>query len=593
MDLAASLRTLAVATVLLCLAAPVCADAERDAVVYSGEINWGAHRHTFATLQGIVNREGPGLYLKAPFFYHEPVNQAWLDYYQREHDFEYEEIGDFDALIARFRPAIRGLVGFDDSPGPKTARRGKFFPIEEYLATSIGALTGMLPVPSSKRESLAQRWGLPAPDEVELLNYDGRRTGVKVRGDLADYGFETKAQAVIWALEAMFPHCSADYFYNLDHSDVDYAAQHHAFCTNLSYVDTDAGEGLTEKELLDRILTAYQQRRDKSRPYFWVIGLQPPERVGVMTLSRHGGVNHMTNMAQNWSFHTQVRSPRSQWRQQAPQGSAPASAETRYVAFIASEGTTHKAAGDGMQHGAWLDPARGKVAINWGTCAAFATQAPAVVDYYYSTATPRDYFVTGEVCAGMGFAVPPLMPAEAWQAVLADARPLWQAMDLRCIDIYANSGYYDGTVDWPQFADMCDALDALCLTFKNAVRSRGEVMAHGSRFGRGSRALQVISYPRCPEGLSHDRMIDFLFDKISSAEGPWGRKFCCIYLPIAALVDRDVDAATTIKASPSGLLRLQERLNAELGGSVRIVRLDEMVRACEAGTSDAQDTAVD
>ena len=76
-------------------------------------------------------------------------------------------------------------------------------------------------------------------------------------------------------------------------------------------------------------------------------------------------------------------------------------------------------------------------------------------------------------------------------------------------------------------------------------------------------------------------MVDFLFDKLAEGEGPWGQTFCCIYLPIAA-TSAKVDADTTISASPSGLLRLQERIDAELHGKVRIVRMDEMVRAFDA-----------
>jgi hypothetical protein len=553
-------------------------EAAQKVVVYRGPVDWYAHRHTFATLQGIVNRDGPVLYLAEPFFYHPPVNQAWLDYYRQRKDFEYEEIGKFDDLIARFRPRLRGLVGFDDSPGPKMARDGKFFPIEEYLATSVGALTDMLPVPSKARAELSRRWGLPAPDEIELTDYRGRRTGVTVHGDLARYGFRSKAQAALWAVEKLLPCCSPDFFFNLDASGVDYAAQHYALCTNLQYTDDDAGEGLTEQQVLERILQCYRDRADKSRPYFWVIGLQPPERPGVMALSRYGGVNTMTNMGQNWSFHTRVAASRMMWHQSAAPARPPAALDTRYVAFIASECTTQKAAGDGMQHGAWLDPARGQVAINWGMCAAFARQAPAIVDYYYSTTTPNDYFVTGDICAGMGFAVPPLMPEDAWRAVLKDALPCWEAMGLSCIDIYANDGYYDGRKDWPQFADMCDTLGVRAVTAKDRVLSRGAWGDHGSVWGKRSRVFSAIHYPASPTPLSKEAMIDFLFEKIVKGEGPWGQRFCCIYLPIAASQAK-VDAATTISVSPSGLLRLQQRFDTELPGKVRIVRMDEMAKA--------------
>ena len=285
----------------------------------------------------------------------------------------------------------------------------------------------------------------------------------------------------------------------------------------------------------------------------------------------------MTNMAQNWSFHTQVTCPADKWLQQSSPQREPQVEGTRLLAFIASECTTQKASGDGMQHGAWLDPARGKVAINWGMSAAFATQAPAVVDFYYSTATPNDYFVSGEIGAGMGFAVPPLMPDDSWQALLEDAVPLWGAMDLSCMDIYANDGYYDGQADWPHFAAMCEALGLRAVTFKNRVRSGGVLGEHGGAWGSATELLQVISYPASPVELSNRAQIDFLFDQIAAAEGPWGRQRCCVYLPIGFL-QTDVEGGTAIQVSPSGLLQLQQRLDAELGGKVRLVRLDEMLK---------------
>ena len=191
------LALMAVLTLIPLAPAALSGVVEPKVVVYKGSVDWYTQRHTFATLQGIVNRDGPVLYRAEPFFYCPLVNQAWLDYYHLKKGSEYEEITQFDDLIARFRPRLRGLVGFDSAPGPKMARDGKFFPIEEYLATSIGALTGMLPVPSKMRPALAQRWSLPAPDEIELIDFRGRPTGTSVHGDLGRYGFTNKAQAAL------------------------------------------------------------------------------------------------------------------------------------------------------------------------------------------------------------------------------------------------------------------------------------------------------------------------------------------------------------------------------------------------------------
>ena len=61
-----------------------------------------------------------------------------------------------------------------------------------------------------------------------------------------------------------------------------------------------------------------------------------------------------------------------------------------------------------FQGGAWHDPARGQVPINWGFQPRMVDVAPAMAEYYYDTMTDRDYFFCG--CSGAGYTYPNWMP---------------------------------------------------------------------------------------------------------------------------------------------------------------------------------------
>lgn len=81
-----------------------------------------------------------------------------------------------------------------------------------------------------------------------------------------------------------------------------------------------------------------------------------------------------------------------------------------YIAFMVNEGDSIKNAVAFQGHGAWLQPERGSVPMNWGVQPAIFGRYSGLMEYFYTTATPNDYFFTAP--AGWGYAHPGRMTPE-------------------------------------------------------------------------------------------------------------------------------------------------------------------------------------
>jgi hypothetical protein len=117
----------------------------------------------------------------------------------------------------------------------------------------------------------------------------------------------------------------------------------------------------------------------------------------------------MCTEAPNLSFHAKVPVDMSAFRQKSHVDTSHLTLEEDkvYVAFLTTEGDAlkiHMA----FQGGAWHDPHRGKVVVNWGFQPRMIDVAPAMAEYYYETMSDKDYFFCG--CSGAGYTYPNWMP---------------------------------------------------------------------------------------------------------------------------------------------------------------------------------------
>lgn len=380
-------------------------------------------------LQGMVNRDAPRLFLDTEGRNDwGPADRRWMEVYSQTKGIVFEPIETFDDLVQEFASFIDGLVIFD----PK-------LDASRYVALTLAGLTGCLAV---------------SPDQIK-----GALADLPTRQDLCDK-FTTGVNAYDWALTNLRPHCSNTIAYSAgqSHDDVnlghdvgiilalDYAIAHKGFVFNLSPCPEPATYDF-EKEhvkghpedaaMMDRIFDTYTA---PAKIYGW----NEPEWPFTSRISQHGHML-MCGRGSNLSFHQHVPAQVESAELQIQRGEAPVfpefkqTAETQpdaanvedkyYIAFMTNEGDTPRVITT-FFFGAWENPDRGDIPINWGICPTLVSDFPAIAEYYYSTATPNDYFYAG--VSGTGYAFIDRLPDVGVFARYG--KPRCEAADIDIID---------------------------------------------------------------------------------------------------------------------------------------------------------------
>lgn len=343
---------------------------------------------TAEALQGLANRRGPRVYLN----HGEAADAKWLDIYAERAGLRTEPVASLPELKTRFRRDFRGVVLYD------AAIDGS-----RYAAITAAGVLGALPVCADVLKRL--------PDcGAVRLDLRGRFAG--------------SAEACAWALAELMPRCSRRLAHSVDGgradgiltgvcgpmSGFDWQVMHRGFVFNLgsqakkmvSY-GGEVGGNPEHAALYERILAAL-------KPPAQICGYGDPEDYWCLLLSRHG--HYSFHAFHNWSFHSRVPVRSGALRQRVTFSPANVEPDTRRVSvcFMTSEGDTMKGPLP-FFYGSWFDPARGKTAVNWGVNPLMARLFPAMLDYYYATATPNDGFFAGP--SGAGYCYPDVMPDPA------------------------------------------------------------------------------------------------------------------------------------------------------------------------------------
>lgn len=256
--------------------------------------------------------------------------------------------------------------------------------------------------------------------------------------------FRNSVEAYAWALGRVMPRCNRRFAHAVDGyvdgfhagycqmAGFDWPVMHKGFVFNLcavptvmeSYGGSKVGGSPEQAEMYKRILAALD-------PPAMITGYGEPEGEWCTLISQHG--HYSFHFGPNWSFHTKVKPRRSAIRQRhsfTPNNVKP-QPDKFYVCFMTSEGDTMKGPIP-FFFGSWSEPERGSVPMNWGINPLMARYFPAMLEYFYETATPRDGFFAG--CSGAGYCYPDVMPnVEQFARHTADACRL---ADISCIDAW-------------------------------------------------------------------------------------------------------------------------------------------------------------
>lgn len=364
---------------------------EKNQIAYRFDLRNLDYNHQLLvfSLQGIVNKKGPRLFLNTEelFWQWRPSDLKWMEYYSTKKGFIFKQINSFEELLHIFQEDINGLVLYD--PDVDATR---------YIACTYAGLENLLPV---------------SPD---LLRKITPIVNIPLKRDLTKEKRSNK-EWYEWAIKNLVSLCNKKMVYSAGHSHndinlggdpgiiigLDFAVTKKMFVFNLSPADKPSsiyGAPIPgypdDAKLFDEIMEMLEKPAG-------VWGWAEPEGDFALRVSSHNNYV-MCCGAPNLSFHSKVPlSKNFSFKQRnKPSLKNTKLEEKYYIAFLTNEGDTPKIVA-GWQAGGWLNPERGKVAINWGINPILVAEFPAMMEAYYSTATPNDYFFAGVSGAGYVF----------------------------------------------------------------------------------------------------------------------------------------------------------------------------------------------
>ncbi len=383
-----------------------------------GDLPWQA---LLLSLQGLANKTDANIYFIYPDDYVHPDVKAVLEYYKTRHHVKVETPASVEEITGKFKKHIKGYVVWDTSNLPSLMVSYTLAGLEEALVVSEAYVP------------LAEKLGLKP-----VMDFRGKFKGKK------------DVEIFQWAYENLWPRCSRDYLIYLGEyctgtrgkpgmrpGIADFGMVQKAFFTDLS----TSPEDRDEFELIDKIM-------DEMKPYSYFYGwhsyCKDKEPESLTLLSRHAMVvSEGLATLPNMSFHGKMPiSPDFHFKQKATYNPNPKIENKVYMAMIQS---------DGMGTGsAWLKPGRGQIPYGWEANEEWFYTAPALLQFYYESATPNDRFIGS--LSGPGYLYPKAFAPEKFAGVLQIENQLMQKMDLRVFGVmdYSEGDEFVGNIDLPK-----------------------------------------------------------------------------------------------------------------------------------------------
>jgi len=420
-----------------------------------------------AALQGLANRKGAALYLDYGF-YDDPsarrTNEEFIDdenwfgkyraflgnqdehnieFYQKEHGFDIEELSSLSEALKKFRDDYDGLVIWDESLLDTV-----------NIAVLLAGLENLIPATMNIIEKLA------------LQDFP-------IRHDLRNK-WTDRLQIYTWAMDNLFEQCKPGVIACIEpgwqrSEFLDYLVEERIFTYSLS----SRHEGLGNKLLmllafgppalresifalrLDAPIRKFAlhwmarrsqevkisntiQRKVRSETYPTIFGwhTKRDDELSFMSqLSANGLRLVPAHLAGNFSFHSKVEPLKEKpfkvpsFKEEPSKAESPGAESFRADSLRASKTTTRPrpsldkkaiyltfTLSDGdqlmMMHtgelGNWYSSARGKIAFNWEVQPLLSEIAPALLERYLWQASEKDCIMAGP--SGAGYVIPPLVP---------------------------------------------------------------------------------------------------------------------------------------------------------------------------------------
>ena len=349
------------------------------------------------------------------------ITDYWVDYFSRKGQFSFKQMK-LPEMIRGLGPELKGSILYEE--------------IRTDLC-AVGTLAGLedaVPLTAALGTKLEAE-GVKVPVAFDYRTV--RRAFPK--------GADLRLESHRWAIDNLLPRCrkdgavSRDLTYGSDlHDsivDVDLAVKHRWIIYDLSHAATEnmphgpVKPVPAEQALLEKLLS---QITPFSPVYGWG---RPEEQNFIRSLSRHRLLGVCSSVPNN-SFFSSLPAPGVPFKQKGGHcDEAKLVVEPKvYVAFMVNEGDTLKIANGLMGDGAWLQPERGAIPINWGIDPVLNRYFPALMAYYYETMSAKDYFFAA--CSGFGYTHPSFLPSDSLLPYAALVKQGGALADVRYVDIW-------------------------------------------------------------------------------------------------------------------------------------------------------------
>ena len=369
------------------------------------------------SLQGLANGDAPRLYFLYPDNYDFRDATAIYDYY-RKLDYTFTELHSAEQALKTFLPRVKGYIVWDQG-----AR------ISLDVAFTVAGLEKGVVV-SAAQIPLAEKFGLK-PIADFRGKFEGKSDLEVFRWAYAQYGARCSRDTIVWMGGEEGPRMLPGI--------ADYGISQGAFVTDLcTDPKRNAGEYALAKEILGKqktlsiVIGWHSYGKDRERDYVTLTSSLDLRVEGLNTLPDLSFTSK-TPATPGFKFvnHHHVI-PGKVYQ---PENKV-------YLSCIQT---------DGLGLGAWVRPGRGEIPYAWEVTINWLWMCPTVLEYYYSSATPNDFFIGA--LTGPGYMYPKAIPPKLLPQTIALADELMRKIDLNVFETmdYSEGATVSGNTEIPKY----------------------------------------------------------------------------------------------------------------------------------------------
>lgn len=365
------------------------------------------------SLQGLANKDRPRLYFLYPETWPFTYVASLFEFYKNQKNFTFTEIKTTEQALEIFKPEVNGYVVWDQSMRTSL-----------IVAFTVAGLERAVVV-SEDLIPQVQKAGLKM-----IEDFRGKFTG------------QTDYQIYSWAHDRYWHRCNKEFIVWMggDAGKImkpgvaDWGIYQQVFFQDLSTRESDTLEYQLASQLLSEL-------KPGSIVMGWHSYAKDKERDHVKLTSRYGHTVEGLHTLPNFSFDHQISfSPgfKIKNNHHLIPGKKYQPKKKVYITCVQT---------DGMGIGAWLRPGRGEIPYAWEMIMNYVWLAPALLEYFYTMATPNDYFIG--CLSGPGYMYPKAVPPDLLPGLIDRAHLLMQELDLRVFEImdYSEGATVEGNTE--------------------------------------------------------------------------------------------------------------------------------------------------